>query len=106
MAEEITVHKIEIVYKNQVRRKLLSEAVEIEIVIPISLDDVFSVLESRNYPLLWKEQMKAHTIMPTTVGCEQSFSVIKRCTHVNMKPESFIANATNKLYERSIPKLY
>ena len=75
-------------------------------ILPISLTDVFSVLDSHSFPLLWKEFLKATTIMPTTVSCEQSFSVIKHAKHDNMKPESFIANATNKLYERAIPKLF
>ena len=106
MAEEISVHRMEIFNRNQARRKLLSKAVEIEMVMPISLTDVFSVLESRKFPLHWKEYLKTNVIMPTTVCCEQSFSVIKQSTHINMKPETFIANATNKLYERSILKLY
>ena len=106
MAKEITVHQNEIIRKNQARREALSETVQFDMTMPISLADVFSVVDSGNYPLLWNEYLKANTIMPTTVCCEQSFSVMKRSTHINMKPESFITNATNKLYERAIPKLF
>ena len=106
MAEEIRNHRIDICNKNQARRQALCQATEIETVLPISLTVVFRVLDSHRFPLLWKEFLKATTIMPTTVCCEQSFSVIKHTKHVNMKPESFIANATNKRYERAIPKQF
>ena len=73
---------------------------------PLSLEDVFGVLVSHKYPLLWNEFIKANTIIPTTVGCEQSFSVIKQTMHLNMKPDTFIANATYKQHEKSIPKWF
>ena len=46
--------------------------------------------------MLWRELTRANTIIPTTVSCEQSFSVVKHATHVNMKPATFMTNATNK----------
>ena len=99
-------HKERIYNVNRVRRRILSEEVGMDVFSPISLGDVFSVLQSVNYPLLWQEYVKIHTIFPTTVSCEQTFSVIKRTNHVNMKQKKLIANVTNKLHERAETKWF
>ena len=67
----------------------------------ITLCDVFKVLERTKFPLLWKEVIKMKTIMPTTVCCEQGFSVTKRAWHVNMATSTVIANVTNKIRMRT-----
>ena len=99
MAGELLKCKSQINNVNRERRRLISEDVGFDVELLISLDDVFSVLESRRYPLLWRGLIKANTIIKTTVICEQSFSVSKHSTHLNMKPATFITNATNKCYE-------
>ena len=60
------------------------------------LCDVFELVDKGKYPLLWKEVIKSKTIMPTTVYCEQSFSVTKRWFDVNMGMKTLVANVTNK----------
>ena len=72
-----------------------------EIVSRLSLHDVFMVIERSKFPLLWREAMKLRTIIPTTVTCEQSFSVMKNLFHPNMKTTTFTANARNKIHERT-----
>ena len=106
MAQEMASHKERICNVNRERRRILSEEVGMDVFSPISLSDVFSVLQSVNYPLLWQEYVKIHTIFPTTVSCEQTFSVIKRTNHVNMKQKKLIANVTNKLHERAETKWF
>ena len=106
IAGEIRRNKTRINSVNRQRSKMISEEVGMVVQMPISLDDVFSVLDSHRYPLLWRELIKANTIFPTTVSCEQSFSVIKHSAHINMKPDTFITRATNKLYENSTTKWF
>ena len=65
----------------------------------INLLDVFSVVERERYPLLWREFVKINTIFATSVSCEQSFSVVKRSFHVNMKWDTLIANVVNKFHK-------
>lgn len=65
------------------------------------MEDIFTVLESEKYPLLWREYIKINAIIPTTVNCEQTFSVLKRAMHVNMKAEIAIAKVTNKMHEKA-----
>ena len=40
--------------------------------------------------------VKLRTVMPTTVCCEQSFSVVKHALHYNMKNETVVAVVTTK----------
>ena len=85
-------------------RQRISKATELtgfDVVSKVSLHDVFMVIERGEYPLLWREVMKLHTIIPTTVSCEQSFSVMKHSFHVNMKTRTFTAKARNKIHERT-----
>ena len=53
----------------------ISSQVGFEVTRRRSLQDIFLFVEKRRYPLLWKEIVKLRTVMPTTVCCEQSFSV-------------------------------
>ena len=106
ISEEILINQNRIKKVNQTRRKISTEALGFEIEMSTSLEDVFSVVDSKDYPLLWMEYIKANTIIPTTVCCERSFSVIKQSTHTNMKTNTFIANATKKLHEKTIPKWF
>ena len=105
MAEEIMIHQTRICNINRERRVILSKEVGFDVEMPMSLVDVFSAVDTHQYPLLWREFIKENTVIPTTVSCEQSFSVIKRTMHINMNPDTYIGNTTNKLHERAIPKL-
>ena len=85
-------------------RQRISKAAELtgfDVGSKVSLHDIFMVIERGKYPLLWKEVMKIHTIIPTTVSCEQSFSVMKHSFHPNMKTRTFTARARNKIHERT-----
>ena len=106
IAGEVLINQKRIRNINQMRRKTISEAAGIDVFSSVSLSDVFSVVDSRKYPLLWKEFTMANRIMATTVCCEQSFNIIKQSTHINMNTETFIRNATNKLQKSSIPKWF
>ena len=106
MVQEISAYKYQIINVNRERRRILSNEVGFEVFAPISLTDVFSVLKSENYPLLWREYNKTKRIFPTTFFCEQTFSVIRRSFHVNMKQDLLTANVTNKLHERAETKWY
>ena len=106
MANEINIHKEEIIRVNRERKMAVSQKVGFDVVTAISVTDAFTVLDSQQYPLLWTEYLKANTIVPTTVSCEQSFSVTKHAIHTNMKPVNFIANVTNKLYEKATTKWF
>ena len=64
---------------------------------------MFQVVERTKYPMLWTEVVKVKTIMPTTVSCEQSFSVTKRSFHANMNVNTVMANVTNKIWTRTVP---
>ena len=106
MVHEININKEQIIRVNRERRLLLSEKVGFDVVTAISVTDTFTVLDSQQYPVLWTEYIKASTIVPTTVSCEQSFSVTKHAIHTNMKPVNFIANVTNKLHEKATTKWF
>ena len=55
---------------------------------PISLLDVFKVVNRNNYPLLWDVVLKHLAVIPTSVSCEQSFSRLRNKMHENMKKET------------------
>ena len=57
----------------------------------ITLLDVFQVIKHDNYPFLWEMTVKALTIMPTTVSCEQQFSQLRHKLHYNMAKETSFA---------------
>ena len=81
--------------KERVRFETLKTG--IEAVGKIRLCHEFEVVDRGKCPLLWKEVIKMKTIIPTTVCCEQSFSVTKRSFHVNMGMKTVISNVTNKI---------
>ena len=70
MANEINIHKEEIIRVNRERKMAVSQKVGFDVVTAISVTDAFTVLDSQQYPLLWTEYLKANTIVPTTVSCE------------------------------------
>ena len=53
-----------------------------------NLIDAFEVVERGAFPNLWRFVVRILTIMPTTVGCEQSFSYFKRTQKINMTEET------------------
>ena len=57
---------------------------------PITLLDVFEEIGRDDYPELWNVVLQLLSLMPTSVGCEQSFSVLKHKLHTNMKKETAI----------------
>ena len=56
----------------------------------ITLLDVFEKVERADYPDVWSEVLKLLSIMPTSVGCERTFSILKHKLHPNMKKENAI----------------
>ena len=56
--------------------------------IPVTLLDVFKVIEPNNFPFLWDVVLKTVTLMPTSVSCEQSFSRLRNKMRENMKMET------------------
>ena len=58
---------------------------------PITLLDVFQVINRDNYPFRWNVTLKEVTIMPTTVSCEQQFSRLRHKLHNNMAKETAFA---------------
>ena len=101
MIQDINIDREKIVETSKERVQFERLKTGIEAAGKITLCDVFEVVDRDKYPLLWKEVIKMKTIMPTTVCCEQSFSVTKRSFHVNMGLETGIANGTNKIRTRS-----
>ena len=95
---EILTKSQQIIEVYNQRRLRLTEKAGIDVLTQVNLSDVFQVVKREAYPLLWGEMVKTLTVLPTTVSCEQCFSVVKHSIHVNMKAETFIANVTNKLH--------
>ena len=54
----------------------------------ITLFDVFKIVPRKKYPSLWQLVLRVLSFLPTTVGCEQSFSFLKRKLHQNMSMEN------------------
>ena len=101
LTREINIKKNSILDGFNQRISRATELTGYDVVSKVTFHDVFMVVERGKYPLLWREVMKLHTIIPTTVSCEQSFSVLKHSFHVNMKTRNVIANARNKIHERT-----
>ena len=53
-----------------------------------NLTYAFHVVDTPDFPNLWRFLVRVHTIIPTTVACEQSFSFFKRTIHVNMSDQT------------------
>ena len=54
----------------------------------ITLFDVFRVVDKTRFPFLWETVLRVFSYIPTSVSCEQSFSILKRRMHQNMKSEN------------------
>ena len=54
----------------------------------ITLFDVFKVVDRTRFQVLWDIVLRVLTYTPTSVSCEQSFSILKRRLHENMKKET------------------
>ena len=63
-----------------------------------NLDDVFGVLPKGSLPRLWRFVVRIHTIMPTTVACEQCFSYFKRTNHINISDQTAMVFLFARLY--------
>ena len=60
----------------------------------ITLLDVFNTIKPDGYPFLWDITMKALTIQPTSVNCEQNFSRLRHKLHENMSKKTSFAFMT------------
>ena len=89
----------QIVNKSKQRTNDVSVKLGFEIETTQTLNDAFNFIHRGKYQGLWRETLKLRTIMPTTVSCEQSFSVLKHTLHVNTSLETAIGRATIKLHE-------
>ena len=49
---------------------------------------MFRVVDQTKYLFLWGTVLRVLSYMPTSVSCEQSFSILKRRMHQNMKKET------------------
>ena len=56
----------------------------------ITLFEVFKVVDPRKYPVLWDVVLRVMSYTPTSVSCEQSFCILKRRMHENMKRECIL----------------
>ena len=54
----------------------------------INLVDVFKVVDRTKFPVLWDIVLRVLSYTPTSVSCEQSFSILKRRMHENVKKEN------------------
>ena len=77
-------------------RSPITDIVGFVVKIKRNLFDIFHFVPREKYPLLWDESVKLNTIIPTTVSCEQSFSVIKNTQHKNKSTVTVFANVTTK----------
>ena len=93
--EEIIQHHEFTVHSDKISSSITSQ-VGFKVTRTPSFQDAFLFIERGKYPLLWKEMVKLRTVMPTTVCCEQSFSVVKHALHCNMKNETVVAVVTTK----------
>ena len=102
--DEVTAHKEKIVEFSLERKRRLSSLLAFDMLPTVTLEDIFRLTDKARFPLLWRQTLIAQTIMPTTVACEQSLSVIKHTRHINMSNETFLANVINKIHERTEEK--
>ena len=64
-----------------------------------SFQAILPFVERRNYPNVWKEIVKMKTVIPATVCCEQSFTILKHALHRNMATKTIMAKVTLKCHE-------
>ena len=53
-----------------------------------NLIDAFHVIDRHDFYNIWRFVVRVLTILPTSVACEQSFSVFKRTIHTNMSEQT------------------
>ena len=53
-----------------------------------NLIDAFHVIDRHQFYNLWRYVVRALTIIPTSVACEQSFSFFKRTIHTKMSEQT------------------
>ena len=99
VGDEIKNHP-EIVKAHSKTNHLISNAVGFVVEHEVTLQDIFCIVEKERFPLLWNETVKIKTIIPTTVSCEQSFSVMKNARPNTKKTETMFANFTTKFQQR------
>ena len=63
-----------------------------------NLVDVFGVVPKESLPRLWRFVVRIHTIMPTTVACEQCFDSFKRTNHINISDQTAMVFLFARLY--------
>ena len=66
--------------------------------------DALQFVEMKRYPRLRKQSKKLTTLMPTTVCCEQSISVLKHVMYKNMKDETTWAKVMTRMHDRTEQK--
>ena len=78
----------------------------------ITLYEVFKVVDRRKFPVLWDVVLRVLSYIPTSVSCEQSFSVFKRRMHENMKRENVFhvcpngkKNQSNRIISKQVLKV-
>ena len=77
----------------------MTELVGFEVETESSFQAILPFVDRRNYPNVWKEIVKMKTVIPTTVCCEQCFSVLKHALHKNMTTKTIRAKMTLKCHE-------
>ena len=102
--EEMHLHQERIDEQVNGRNRSITSSLGFEVEVRPTIVDVFQFVEKDSYPRLWKESMKLTTLMPTTVCCEQSFSVLKHVMHNNMKNRTIWAKVMTRMYERTEQK--
>ena len=85
MREETIQHGQEISQLLEERNRTISTSVGFGVQMKLSLQEAFRFIQKERYPLLWWQTQQMKTVIPTTVSCEQSFSVFKHALHHNMK---------------------
>ena len=78
------------------KNRHITSSVGYVVEVQVSLQDVFHFVSKERYPILWRENVKMKTLIPTTVSCEQSFSLIKHTLHNNKSMKTVFANVTAK----------
>ena len=98
---DIITNREQIINQSKQRTNAVSVKLGFEIEPTTTLQDVFPFVSREKYQGLWREALKLRTIMPTTVSCEQSFSVLKHTLHVNASMERATGRARVKLHEKA-----
>ena len=82
------------------KNRALSALVGFQVETECSFQEVLAFVNKRTFPMAWNEVLKIKTVTPTTVCCEQSFSVIKHTLHKNMANKTLTAKVTTKYHEK------